>query len=58
LNCAKFKIAPGKLAKCKSPGIEQIPAEFFQVVHEALHPEIHTLSDSITNVEEMHPKLQ
>jgi len=42
-----------KLKRCKSPGIDQIPAEFIQVGGRMVSSEIHKLINSIWNMKEL-----
>jgi sorting nexin-29 len=41
------------LKRCKSPGIDQIPAELIQAVGNTLHSEIHKLTNCVWNKEEL-----
>jgi hypothetical protein len=43
----------GKFKQCKSPGVDQIPAELIQSGGETLHSEFHILTKFIWNKEEL-----
>jgi len=53
LSCFEVEITVGKLKWYKSPGIDQIPAELIQAGGNTLHSEIHKLTNSIWNKEEL-----
>jgi hypothetical protein len=42
-NASEVEVAIGKLKRCKSPGVGQIPAELIQAEGETLCSEIHKL---------------
>jgi hypothetical protein len=42
-TASEGEVAIGKLKSCKSPGVDQIPAELIQVGGETLHSQIHKL---------------
>jgi hypothetical protein len=52
-SASEVEVAVGKLKRCKSPGAEQIPAEFIQTGGETLRSEIHKLIKLILNKEEL-----
>jgi hypothetical protein len=48
-SAAEVEVAIGKLKRCKSPGVDQIPAELIQAGGEILRSEIHKLIKLILN---------
>jgi hypothetical protein len=52
-SLVKMEIAIGKLKSYKSPGTDQIPTELIRGGGETLCPEIHRLTCSIWNKEEL-----
>jgi hypothetical protein len=52
-SIVKVQIAIGKLKSYKSPGADQIPAELIKAGGEILNSEIHRLTCSIWNKEEL-----
>jgi hypothetical protein len=52
-SASEVEVAIGKLERYKSPGVDQIPAELFQVGGETLRLEIHKLIKLIWNKEEL-----
>jgi hypothetical protein len=53
-SLVEVEIAIGKLKSYKSPGTDQIPAEFIKAGGEILYSEIHRLIRSIRNKENRH----
>jgi hypothetical protein len=51
-STSEVEVTTGKLKRCKSPGIDQIPAKLIQAGEETLHFEIHKLTQLIWNKEE------
>jgi hypothetical protein len=49
----EFEMAIEKLKRCKSPGIDQIPAELIKAGGSKICPEIHKLINSVWNKEEL-----
>jgi hypothetical protein len=52
-SASEVEVAIGKLKRCKSPGVDQIPAELIQAGGETLRSEIHKLIKLIWNKEEL-----
>jgi hypothetical protein len=52
-NASEVAVAVGKLKRCKSLGVDQIPAELIQTGGETLHLEIYKLIKLIWNKEEL-----
>ena len=53
-NAFEIEMAIGKLKKHKSPGIDQIPAEFFKAGSRTIRYEIHKLIKSVWNKERLY----
>jgi hypothetical protein len=51
-NASEIEVGIGKLKRCKSQGVDQIPAEVIQAGSETLCSENHKLINSIWNKEE------
>ena len=49
----EFEMSTEKLKRHKSPGIDQIPAELTKVGSRTIRTEIHTLVNSLWNMEEL-----
>jgi hypothetical protein len=52
-SCLEVEIAIAKLKRCKSPGSDEIPAEFIQAGGKILLSAIHQLINSVWNKEEL-----
>jgi hypothetical protein len=52
-SCFEVEIAIEKLKRCKSPGIDLIPAELIQAGGNILRSEIHEFINSVRNKEEL-----
>jgi hypothetical protein len=57
-SVSEVEVAVGKLKSCKSPGVDQIPSEFFQAGGETLCSEIHKLIKLFWNKEELPHQLK
>jgi hypothetical protein len=53
-----MKMAKEKLKRYKSPGSDQIPAVLTHAEGRTVHSEIHKVTDSIRNNDELHENLQ
>jgi len=53
LSALEVEMAIGKLKRHNSPGIDQIPAELIKAWGRTIHSEIHKLTNSIWNTEEL-----
>jgi hypothetical protein len=52
-SASQFQVAIGKVKRCKSPGVEQIPAEIIQSGGETLRSEIPKFIKLVSNKEEL-----
>jgi hypothetical protein len=52
-SASEAEVAVGKLKSCKSPGVDQIPADMVQAEEKTLRSEIRKLTKLIWNKEEL-----
>jgi hypothetical protein len=52
-ECHEVEMAVEKLKRHKSPGTDQLPAELMKVGGRTIHAQIHKLTNSIWNKEEL-----